>query len=472
MIKDSKPERLLEVGIERSYELIRAFRDNYNVELKQKDAELKKEWLQKMEDWQAFADAGAKGLPDMPKYKSIYKRDCFKATYLQAAFVILNRTREHINHIRQFHRPYFPLLLTRNQLAAQRGGLSIDTISRHLDYLQNLNIIDRKYRGYTHPQEIRMNPAFLAARLNPEACLKIVENTTFIVENTVKKHLSGELPYLAYTPLISFPIIAKCDNVNDCLSDLQYKEQHIIGVLPQMQEEGQNGLVDIGLNTERQITSHPPTPPPSPITKTTANKHANAYTAEYLKAQSEQALQDTLNSYVRLVLRSFLTILYPDYTLHDPERQELTRIFRTMFLNSDGSPMDRQRMGKKYTELMMRFYKVYGWKFRQPNRYLARPSTYLNPDLPHGFKNTEQWLIDDRKKEAENPDWNKNTKLMVALVRKYQHNPDLITYMSGYRELERKKTPKLLELYSLSILDPAHLNHDTVSAAYKNQVTN
>jgi hypothetical protein len=444
------------VDLSVSHRLLNEKMKAFNEDLKRKD-------LERYNTWKELNDASiANGQPPIAPFKSIYKSECFKSTYLDTAKIILNMIRTHINNQRNLLLEYDKFCVTRKEIGDRRG-LSNMTVQRHLDFLEKHNIIWRKFRGYSHPQEIRLNPEYLAAKIDAESSVYFVEKYQFLGSKTVEDVLMGRTPWRPFGGFFHWPIVTSCENKDDCLNLLQNKKQQQSGVF------SENGFFNFCLNTESDAINPSPLPPSLAETKQIPIESKQFDDSDYFDRERKQNQRNTFDSYVRLLVRSFINILYPGYTLHPEEEQELKRLFGNMLRYDDGALMDVRLMGRKYTEFVTRFFKVYHWKFRGPNRYLPRPSAYLNPNNPNGFKNTEAWFIEDRKKQQENPDWNKNTKLLVELVRKYQADPNLKNYMDGKKELEKKQTPALMELYNMVVIGEKELSQETIQATWRGQ---
>lgn len=446
------------VDLSISHHLLNQKMKAFNEDLKRKD-------LERYQEWKGLCDAAnAQGIPFVVPFKSIYKSQCFKRTYLDTAKLLLNQIRNHINNQRSIGLEYGKYCTTRKELA-DKTGLSIPTISRHLNWLEKHNIIWRKYRGYSHPQEIRFNPEFLAGRIDPESGVNIVEKYQFLGAKAVDDLLNRRTPWLPFKDFFYWPIVSSCDSKDDCLNILQNKEQQVSGVL------FKNGFLSFCLNTEGPNDQPTPLPPSqSDETKQIPIESKKVDDSDYFERERKQSQRNTYDTYVRLLVRSVINILYPGYKLHQDEELELKRLFGNMLRYDDGALMDVRLMGRKYTEIVTRFFKVYAWKYRGPNRYLPKPAVYLNPNIPNGFKNTENWLIEDRKKQQENPDWNKNTRLLVELIRKYNQNPNFKNYMDGRKELERKQTPALMDLYNMIVLGEKEFSPETFQTTWKQQI--
>lgn len=429
----------------------------FNEELKRKD-------LERYQEWKGLCEAAeANGQAFTVPFKSIYKSQCFKSTYLDTAKIILNMIRKHIDNQRSVYADYDAFYITRKKIGDSRG-LSKMAITRHLDFLEKHNIIWRKFRGYSHPQEIRFNPEYLAGKIDAESGVFIVEKYQFLGGKAVEDLLSRRTNWLPFKDFFYWPIVTSCDRKDDCLNILQNKEQQESGVL------FQNGFLSFGLNTERPNDQPTPLPPSQSETKQIPIESRKVDDTDYFERERKQSQRNTYDTYVRLLVRSVINILYPGYKLHQDEELELKRLFGNMLRYDDGALMDVRLMGRKYTEIVTRFFKVYAWKYRGPNRYLPKPSVYLNPNIPNGFKNTENWLIEDKKKQQENPDWNKNTRLLVELIRKYNQNPNFKNYMDGRKELERKQTPALMDLYNMIVLGEKEFNPETFQTTWKQQI--
>lgn len=429
-----------EIDIEVGKKLIKCRKNIINEELKKKD-------LENFNDWKKLKEiASNQGQPFTIQFKSIYNANYFKSTYEETAKSILLKIREHVNNQVNFQQPYDKFCITLSELSKIRG-LSKMTISRHLNYLEKHNIIFRKFRGTTHPQEIRMNPDFLPVRINPLTGLYIVEKYGFLGEKAVNDMLMGKAYCLPFGNYFHWPIITSCGYNNNHLNYLVYIKQDGSGVL------FQNGFNEVLLEHGKpSYQTPPPTPSPSFDNEKSPQTLPEKTDRPYLEEERIRNVKNTFESYRRILLNTCLKVLYPGYVLYENEKLEVERHLGNMLKNRDGSYMDVPNMGIKFREITTRFFKVYAWKFRQPNRYLPRPSVYLNPELPNGFKNTEVWFIEDMKKQKENPNWNNNVRLLLAQVEKYHKDPTFNNYMDGLRELQQKGNNKLIELYSQAVI--------------------